>query len=54
MSMAGSGFNSPTLSLAGTVAPPNMDGVMELMDVLKRTMEQLGVCPSYFVNIVQF
>jgi len=42
MSEANSGLNSPTLSLAGTVAPPNMDGVMELMDVLKRTMEQLG------------
>jgi len=42
MSVVNSGLNSPTLSLAGTIAPPNMDGVMELMDVLKRTMEQLG------------
>lgn len=35
-----------TISLANTVAPPNMDNVHDLMAVMKQTMEALGVRSS--------
>jgi len=37
-----SGPGSPTLSVAATVPPPNMDNVHELVSLVKQTMETLG------------
>ncbi|KAF8317652.1 hypothetical protein DL93DRAFT_2165506 [Clavulina sp. PMI_390] len=33
---------SPTLSVAATVAPPDMENIHELMSIMKHTMETLG------------
>lgn len=40
--MSASAPPSPTLSVAATVAPPDMENVHELMAVMKQTMDSLG------------